>query len=1285
MPVFSLEDKTTLSHFIVGAVMFQYDPKVGIFVSCLGVTDTGSPTLCSLTPDFFVDDDPSSRLLTAPSSSFRSKGLGTFLLATLQVLGHIGLKKTRVAKSASFPVYFNEIRELPAAPHHLYLQARVDWGSAYIMYVLMGFKSAATVNDKYRCTSYHQDCPVNRSNKSQGVEDGYLTDDPALRLLVLKKWIMNVYPVIDDPSSLEVVPAPHIWNSIGLSDTEYLTSALIPPLNSTITRELTTVAYDQLLECRKHIAMQPLRLVELQDPFTVASIPTDRTLDAGNPDLPERRMIVGLEVPRWDIRRFLFRSLHLKLGSPHSDACEVIAACLYTEGHLATDDDFVDDTQYSPIEMALELRLNLIAFYLRCAHFRFTSDILDAWSSNVVEEFQYAETKSLLPTLGLNGFRGDLESITAEPVLWQANFRLLASRLQSQRPRPFMWADVSAIQLLFSVKAEPVYFARVYGCAFTDTVTSHRLVYPHVPLLSSLRQIDGNALPSLPASFTVVPVLALDTFNFGSFSCANARNQKWEAIRSHLTDDSAMTPSTLNRFRRRPILRVVVGTSGIESPRAFQKGYCASNSLCHMIDNPDIPAADKTAHCCPGCGEGVHAVCGYVNTALEDPIDRTTCHRCFIKTGEVFNGRDDSLFIRGCNSQKQDKKQKKKPAPDQNKAGPHDNGPHDNTRGSNPTDSLSDDNKRLKTPPTKSLSEREHRQLEARERLITQQNPSYMYPKEESTGTRTLQDPSSQIWWRGDELGELLGGITGNRNHLAEAPVESHTYSREEMTLFSKKMTANTPAGELKRKYKDILRGALAMRNFLIRSKNWVGDTDRTPFPSHLHRVNFPFTNQDLVNLACFLDRGRGFSVDTQFDTKNKSEFSIRVDSYEIEEEHKLSYHLKSKGKSPSSCPLVMRIYRSWTKKYLDWFDPALFEYVETNTDGLQVTRLEDRLADDDDVMYGMRGKQVHDKLLVPLSKMHKVVTTKHEFGIQKDGEFFPYCKDTYATDHGLSQAVRHPSYDTELTESCNPKGFEYVPVARMPTTKIPEHRIQIKAIRADIQTTGEITVTRWLGLQGGKYVTLPTEWVEHNFDRLIREEAIERAENHMAGRDVTYRWLAVPPGDSRDDDPPVDIRHNQGPNYYYQGQEDNCVMGGLANAVFWMLGPDESDQLLQNFSPTITKFWEDFSKHVNQVMTEYLLKKVECNNVLTMDDSCPVVVQQLSGDKSESHAICIYKGCIYDSASQFVLEKTVAALNWSCGAYGFEDHLRLYWFTPKDVDPTSHNKEKKKRKRRAK
>jgi hypothetical protein len=64
------------------------------------------------------------------------------------------------------------------------------------------------------------------------------------------------------------------------------------------------------------------------------------------------------------------------------------------------------------------------------------------------------------------------------------------------------------------------------------------------------------------------------------------------------------------------------------------------------------------------------------------------------------------------------------------------------------------------------------------------------------------------------------------------------------------------------------------------------------------------------------------------------------------------------------------------------------------------------------------------------------------------------------------------------------------VPIARMPSSTVPDHLVKIKALRADITFTGEKESTRWLGLQCGKYVSLPTEWVILNFDTSILDEA---------------------------------------------------------------------------------------------------------------------------------------------------------------------------------------------------
>jgi hypothetical protein len=169
-----------------------------------------------------------------------------------------------------------------------------------------------------------------------------------------------------------------------------------------------------------------------------------------------------------------------------------------------------------------------------------------------------------------------------------------------------------------------------------------------------------------------------------------------------------------------------------------------------------------------------------------------------------------------------------------------------------------------------------------------------------------------------------------------------------------------------------------------------------------------------------------------------------------------------------------------------------------------------------------------------------------------------------------------------------------------------------------------------------------------------------------------------VPPGDSRGDDPPLSIRDIvKGNNFYYQGANDNCLVGGLANAVFWMLGRKEANKLLEKNLPINIDCWFFFLKHVHACLPGHFLKKVTCNDVLQLDDTLPLVVQLRSRDMAESHAICIYQGCIYDSASRYVLTKCSVTITWCCGVYAFDRHLHLYQMQKK---VTTNQKKKRSR-----
>jgi hypothetical protein len=346
----------------------------------------------------------------------------------------------------------------------------------------------------------------------------------------------------------------------------------------------------------------------------------------------------------------------------------------------------------------------------------------------------------------------------------------------------------------------------------------------------------------------------------------------------------------------------------------------------------------------------------------------------------------------------------------------------------------------------------------------------------------------------------------------------------------------------------------------------------------------------------------------------------------------------------------MIAIYKDWLKQYLDWFDPDLFEYISAHAAGMKVSTFANRLASNYDHDYEMQAQIQYSPLLVPVPKMHKKVSTCDDFGVTEKDIFQPYCKDTYTRLPSHSRAVRQASCDEKLTATCNPSGFEYVPIARMPSSAVPDQLVQIKALRADIALTGKKETTRWLGLQGGKYVSLPTEWVILNFDNSILEEAKRRAMIVTKGgkKSSSNKFVTLPVGDSREDDPPHRICNNKGLNYYYQGKTDVCVLGGLVNAGFWMIGLDPAKDLLHNYSPTMDSFWFHFVQHVDGVMRNYgyLLRKLKCQDILEMDDSLPVVVQ-------------LYDGSIFDLASRFVLVKSRKTLTCCCGDY--EAHVRLY------------------------
>jgi hypothetical protein len=371
------EDPPTLSHFIVGAALYTRDNKNGIFVSIVGIYGQGDSSPCALSSKFFVD--PDQKDLLSDTGSFRGYGLSVFLLSALQVLGSISFKALHIPPlEPLFIVCDKDVTgEDSPSTHHLYLQARIEPNHAYQMYVQLGFTNA---NGTFCCTSLQDDCPVNRHRKKgrSGIEAGYSDNDDLLRLLVLRKWIVNAWPTSSSLSTA-LHHATQVWNLPGLSSRQYLPSALVLPDRTAATQEHTNAVYHQLLECLHYVDSKPLQFPIPSCPLDCSPLPPDRGITRFVHDMLSVKMISGEEIQSYDLRRSLFRSLVAVTSTPDDyllDSFDAVEAAMYTAGNLGSG----DDATYK--QRALELRLNVVAFYFRCAHFTFTftTSALQAWS-----------------------------------------------------------------------------------------------------------------------------------------------------------------------------------------------------------------------------------------------------------------------------------------------------------------------------------------------------------------------------------------------------------------------------------------------------------------------------------------------------------------------------------------------------------------------------------------------------------------------------------------------------------------------------------------------------------------------------------------------------------------------------------------------------------------------------------------------------------------------------------------------------------------------------------------
>jgi hypothetical protein len=191
----------------------------------------------------------------------------------------------------------------------------------------------------------------------------------------------------------------------------------------------------------------------------VVPYPVDRTLPTPRFQSTSTQMIYGIQNPLHDIRRCLFPSPTVQVGANKLDAFSAMASSLYSEVNVVIH----DDNSPTVPEMALHLRLNLA--YHRCARFPFISDTMVEWSIMVVKEYEYLVKTKTVAQMGLSEFHV-LPSFLQDRLQWKDNFTLLARRLTSAPggPKPPLWFDMYALQMLFSQHEHSVFISPVYGC-----------------------------------------------------------------------------------------------------------------------------------------------------------------------------------------------------------------------------------------------------------------------------------------------------------------------------------------------------------------------------------------------------------------------------------------------------------------------------------------------------------------------------------------------------------------------------------------------------------------------------------------------------------------------------------------------------------------------------------------------------------------------------------------------------------------------------------------------------
>jgi hypothetical protein len=147
------------------------------------------------------------------------------------------------------------------------------------------------------------------------------------------------------------------------------------------------------------------------------------------------------------------------------------------------------------------------------------------------------------------------------------------------------------------------------------------------------------------------------------------------------------------------------------------------------------------------------------------------------------------------------------------------------------------------------------------------QNPLNMYPSGRLARSTTSNYKTK--WWLDDKVEEKPGATPAD-NHLAKRPVKTHIFSRKEMEAFAKEKLRAVKDIDEKNDFLDIIKSAVALKLSLLLAENHA-ESQKGTLPLGFFIPAIPYySDQELVNLSCLVDRGREFEVDTEYESLNK-------------------------------------------------------------------------------------------------------------------------------------------------------------------------------------------------------------------------------------------------------------------------------------------------------------------------------------------------------------------------------------------------------------------------------